>query len=336
MPLISVIVPVYNVEKYIFRCIDSILSQQFSDYELILVDDGSPDKCGKICDEYAEKNDRIKVIHKENGGLASARNAGMKIASGKYYVFCDSDDYVAATWLGAMFACVCDDKHSFIFSGIKNIYASGAATRISAPATGKLVFSRIDFIPLHTSGYIGFACSVLYEADIIRKEQIVFPENVIIEDIPFVLQYIRFMDDIIFCGSSDYCYFHDDRETLSVKYYPHMFRKWKEKYETTLAYIEGNVPHECMAEQQKMLADKYFYLFLRVLDDTFDKRNGENFFCKIIYNVRVVHSDIFQHCIHHADASKENILLMSILKCRLYVPVLIIQKLSKLKRGITT
>ena len=80
MPEISVIVPVYKVEPYIHKCVDSILAQTFSDYELILVDDGSPDTCGNICDEYAKKDARIRVIHKENGGLSDARNAGMKIA----------------------------------------------------------------------------------------------------------------------------------------------------------------------------------------------------------------------------------------------------------------
>ena len=77
MSKISVIVPVYKVEKYIHKCVDSILAQTFSDFELILVDDGSPDNCGKICDEYSEKDDRVVVLHKENGGLSDARNAGL-------------------------------------------------------------------------------------------------------------------------------------------------------------------------------------------------------------------------------------------------------------------
>ena len=91
-PKISIIVPVYNVEEYITECIDSILSQTYKDCELILVDDGSSDNSGKICDEYALKDNRIKVIHKENGGLSSARNAGLDIAKGEYITFIDSDD----------------------------------------------------------------------------------------------------------------------------------------------------------------------------------------------------------------------------------------------------
>ena len=97
--IISVIVPVYKVEKYIHRCIDSILAQTFTDFELILVDDGSPDCCGSICDEYAKKDSRVTVIHKKNGGLSDARNAGLDFAMGDYILFVDSDDYIDADLL---------------------------------------------------------------------------------------------------------------------------------------------------------------------------------------------------------------------------------------------
>ena len=92
-PKVSILVPIYNVEKYLPRCIESVLSQDFRDYELILVDDGSPDQCPQICDEYAKKDSRIKVVHKQNGGLVSARLAGFMEARGEYLVFLDSDDY---------------------------------------------------------------------------------------------------------------------------------------------------------------------------------------------------------------------------------------------------
>ena len=99
MPQISVIVPVYKVERYLSACLDSILAQTFTDFELILVDDGSPDRCGAICDEYASRDARIRVIHQENGGLSAARNAGMDISRGEYISFVDSDDYVSPVYL---------------------------------------------------------------------------------------------------------------------------------------------------------------------------------------------------------------------------------------------
>ncbi len=93
LPLFSVIIPVYKVEQYLHQCVDSVLVQDFEDFEIILVDDGSPDNCPQICDEYAAKDKRVKVIHKENGGLSDARNFGIDAATGSYLMFLDSDDY---------------------------------------------------------------------------------------------------------------------------------------------------------------------------------------------------------------------------------------------------
>ena len=94
MPLVSIIIPVYKVEPYLKRCIDSVLYQTYTNLEIILIDDGSPDNCPKICDDYAKKDQRIKVIHKENGGLSDARNTGLNICTGDYIFFIDSDDYI--------------------------------------------------------------------------------------------------------------------------------------------------------------------------------------------------------------------------------------------------
>ena len=93
-PLVTVIVPVYKVEPYLRRCLDSIVNQTYKNLEIILIDDGSPDNCGVICDEYAENDKRIKVIHKENGGVSRARNEGINVARGEYIAFVDSDDYI--------------------------------------------------------------------------------------------------------------------------------------------------------------------------------------------------------------------------------------------------
>lgn len=99
IPEVSIIVPVYKVEAYLNRCIDSILAQTFTDYEIILVDDGSPDRCPELCDQWAQKDVRIRVVHKNNGGLSSARNAGMEIARGNCIAFVDSDDWIEPAML---------------------------------------------------------------------------------------------------------------------------------------------------------------------------------------------------------------------------------------------
>lgn len=109
-PLISVIVPIYNVEKYLNRCIDSIIAQTYENIEIILVDDGSPDNCGAICDEYAAKDSRIKVIHKKNGGLSEARNAGIDIAKGEFISFIDSDDFVSKYYIEILYRCLVENE----------------------------------------------------------------------------------------------------------------------------------------------------------------------------------------------------------------------------------
>lgn len=108
--LISVIIPIYNVEPYLSDCIESIIKQTYTNLEIILVDDGSPDKCGDICDMYAEKDSRITVIHKKNGGLSDARNAGLDIATGKYVTFIDSDDAVALDMVEYLYEMLCESN----------------------------------------------------------------------------------------------------------------------------------------------------------------------------------------------------------------------------------
>ncbi|MFR2264579.1 MAG: glycosyltransferase family 2 protein [Clostridium sp.] len=116
-PEISIIVPVYNVEKYLKRCIDSILNQSFTNFELILVDDGSTDNSGKIIDEYAIKDERIKVIHKENGGQGSARNRGLDIAKGNYIGFVDSDDWIHKDMYKCMYKIINEDNTDIVQVG---------------------------------------------------------------------------------------------------------------------------------------------------------------------------------------------------------------------------
>ena len=124
-PLISVIVPIYNVESYLNRCVESIVNQTYQNLEIILVDDGSPDNCPQICDDWARKDSRIKVIHKENGGLSDARNAGMNIATGEYISFIDSDDYVALDFCETMLLVIKKENSDIVECGVVKFYEDG-------------------------------------------------------------------------------------------------------------------------------------------------------------------------------------------------------------------
>lgn len=133
MDLISIIVPVYNVENYIRECIDSILAQTMRSFELILVDDGSKDASGRICDEYADADDRIRVIHKENGGLSSARNRGLDEAKGDYICFVDSDDAVSADYLEKLYAAIKKDNADIVVCDIDAPKLSTADMSVNSP-----------------------------------------------------------------------------------------------------------------------------------------------------------------------------------------------------------
>ena len=120
--LISVIVPIYNVEKYLDRCVDSIINQTYKNLEIILVDDDSPDNCPQMCDDYAKKDSRIKIVHKENGGLSDARNAGMKVATGEYVSFIDSDDYISLDFYETLLETIVDNDSDIVECGVVKFY----------------------------------------------------------------------------------------------------------------------------------------------------------------------------------------------------------------------
>ena len=124
---LSIIVPIYNVAPYLRKCVDSLLTQDISDYEIILVDDGSPDECPQICDEYVEKYDSIRVVHQENEGLSAARNSGVKVAQGDYIMFVDSDDYLQPNVLGALMEQVERDNLDVLRFRYQNVRENGEA-----------------------------------------------------------------------------------------------------------------------------------------------------------------------------------------------------------------
>lgn len=126
MPELSIIVPVYKVEKYLPKCIDSILAQTFTDFELILIDDGSPDRCGEVCDAYAARDSRIRVIHQKNQGVSAARNAGLDVACGTYLGFVDSDDWIEPEMYETMIATAKEKQVDVVVCGITDISEDGS------------------------------------------------------------------------------------------------------------------------------------------------------------------------------------------------------------------
>ena len=146
MPKFSVIVPIYKVEDYLVKCVDSILAQTFQDFELILVDDGSPDNCPAICDEYAEKDGRVKVVHKLNGGVVSARIVGTEIATGDYICCIDGDDWIHPKYLEKFFEAIAETKPDMVCCGCFSAFDDGANNISKAPPYSAGYYDREGII----------------------------------------------------------------------------------------------------------------------------------------------------------------------------------------------
>ncbi|MDF2943975.1 MAG: glycosyl transferase family 2 [Herbinix sp.] len=193
---VSVIIPIYKVEKYIRRCIESIAAQTYHNLEIVLVDDGSPDKCPEICDEYAKNDSRIKVIHKINGGLSDARNAGLKVFTGDYVYFLDGDDYVKNTLIEIALANAVATASELVIFNYERVDEADNLLSTSNFRTGIYEIneeSRIDYIINTLSKYVtGWeAWNRLYKADLIRKNNLFFWDNKLIfaEDFGFSLNF---------------------------------------------------------------------------------------------------------------------------------------------------
>ena len=219
---VSVIVPVYKVERYIRECIESVLAQSYEDFELILVDDGSPDHCGAICDEYARKDRRIRVIHKENGGVSNARNAGLDAATGKYIYFLDSDDYAHPSLLEKAVEQMETGLDMVVFNSW-SCYDDGTVTPNAHPVRGDISFctdrEKSEFLKKTLLDFkIGWApWNRVYVREIIEKYELRFADyrRIVAEDLYFCfcycthIQKIRVIDDHLY-------YYRLREESLTV------------------------------------------------------------------------------------------------------------------------
>ena len=219
-PTISIIVPVYKVEKYLKRCVDSILSQTYTDFECILVDDGSPDKCGYICDEYAEKDQRIRVIHKKNGGLSDARNVGIDAASGEYLSFIDSDDWIHPKMLEILYdgithndvlMSICAYKRTDDYETFNKIKEYRFTVR-----DGMDFLARANSFPRATYSTAIVAWNKLYHKSLFKD--IRYPYGRIHEDEFTTYKLLYKSGDIAYCDEMLYCYFRNNEGIMKSKY----------------------------------------------------------------------------------------------------------------------
>ena len=248
MPKISVIVPVYKAEKYICRCVDSILAQTFTDFELLLIDDGSPDNSGAICDEYAASDSRVKVFHKENGGVSSARNVGLDNACGEWITFVDADDWIAETFIAGLYTPITNgEKVDFVHGGCLN-YANGEVTGINQKYD---YYVGNDYAKLFAE-FRGLVFSKLFKNKFLRAEggSLYFDEKIAIaEDMLFTLEYLPRVEKYAFVEETGYYYRKDNLQSATTAKRKSDYEKelysFRRKYKAVMDYKAfRNLPDE--------------------------------------------------------------------------------------------
>ena len=319
MPKVSIIVPVYKAEAYLCRCVDSILAQSFTDFELLLIDDAGPDRSGELCDQFAAKDKRIRVIHKEkNEGASAARNTGLDVATGKYVMFCDSDDRVSPHWIHHLMELVspsvlpistfCTDPEQLGSSSPRKV-----VSRQCLPISSYFDFNKV--------GLAGYITNALYENTIIQDRSIRFriqqEKGDYNEDLIFALEYCKSVDEIVYSGYADYWY-NQHNDSLSRSYSKYYFPKYAEKYTLWKTFLLEHLLHE----EFPNLASSYLYHFLVSLKAATKSYRSFR---------EVALSDQLQDCIWLADSSKENPKIINMLKKKAVFRLWIFYVLHSLK-----
>lgn len=228
-PVISVIVPVYNVEKYLNRCVQSIVDQTYKNLEIILVDDGSPDHCPQMCDAWAKKDSRIQVIHKKNGGVASARNMGIKNSRGKYFAFIDPDDFIEAEMYELMHSRIKKDDSDLCSCNMRTVLENGQANGTVADFP-EATFIGNDILCAYFSEehFLPSTCDKLYKAEIVKKNNIFFSETLEIgEDFTFNYYFFKNSKRVSAISNCLYNYFYNRKNSASNKCSAKWLLRWK-------------------------------------------------------------------------------------------------------------
>lgn len=213
--MISIIVPVYNISKYLPRCIDSILGQTFTDFELLLIDDGSKDNSGKICDEYAAKDSRVRVFHKKNGGVSSARNLGLDNAKGEYIMFVDSDDYMLPTMCEIMLSTIENKNADLVVCGTTETGGGFWRPRFDEDFSNEQLKER--FISLLHTELLSPPWNKIYKKEKIGNLR--FREDISFgEDLIFNIQYLEACEKISLTKESPFFHEKGNESSLVVRF----------------------------------------------------------------------------------------------------------------------
>lgn len=260
-PLVSIVVPVYNVEKYVNKCVESVLNQTLKNIEIILVDDGSTDQSGKLCDTFTS-DARVRVIHKENGGLSDARNAGIAVAKADYVGFVDSDDYIENDMYEILYNNINNEHADISFCGIYDIYATGVRPSY-VKTEGYFVTDAKEAIKmvLHGQNAAVSAVNKLYRKELLLKH--LFLVGKTFEDAHFTIPYLCDIQKAVFDMRPKYYYVHREG-TITTKPFRKSDLSIVEAYLNNRKIVEMNYP-----DLIKLADFRYYWSLFYIIDKMF-------------------------------------------------------------------
>ncbi|MCU0082033.1 glycosyltransferase family 2 protein [Streptococcus danieliae] len=250
-PFLTIVVPVYQVEKYLERCIDSILNQNYQDYEIILVDDGSTDRSPEICDEYAEKFEQIQVVHKENGGLSDARNTGIEKAKGKYLLFIDSDDWLASSCLEELMPIL--EKRDVDLLCFARQFVKSEKESLSSVQSPELrvVTGYEAYLEMMQHGWVtGFATDKIFKKSLFSEHSIEFPVGHYYEDLGVLYRLLLSSQQVVLTNQVYYYYFIDNPNAITAS--------WTESKFLDMFIFYKNVHHSEIVKNKLQPEDQNF------------------------------------------------------------------------------
>ena len=301
-PTVSVVIPVYNVEQYLPRCVDSVLAQTLTDLEIILVDDGSPDGCPAICDAYAKRDPRIQALHKPNGGLASARNAGMKVATGQYLFFLDSDDWLEPDGLENLVSVAKEHQVDFVryryyrtgwpgleYNAVCYVEDVRELTEgyYDEERIRDDVFYRLLATSQMTMGAIVGACGSLYDLDFMRRNDLMFYEEVkFSEDLIFSARVVRAAKSFYFVDTPGVYHYFYNPASISKSFRAGRWDSCKSLIETCERDFSNDADYDFSAQLHAL---RWFCIMLALNERRFLKTARERAaYCRTLLNDPIV------------------------------------------------
>lgn len=278
-PKVSVVVPIYNVEPYLSECVDSLLSQTLSDIEIILVDDGSPDRCGDIADEYAKENTNIKVIHQNNSGLGPARNSGMMVAEGEYIGFVDSDDWVKPEMFEQLYKFAAQSDADICIGGHCDVSNGTVLLEKKHPYAGKVLINShdINHVREQLFGHLpeddeteAFPMQVwtsIYRRDFILSFGLRF-RNILSEDTMFNLDAYKVARAMVFTAGTDYCYRMDNQPSIMRSFSENKLYQYENFVKALYIEAENSDNWELCCLRVKRAATQYVRLYAGLVENS--------------------------------------------------------------------